>query len=86
MMFFMLTLGSTKKSSVAQKTVVSTKEIFHIKVNVAQQNYVSHKKICCGDKKTNIQKKTHVDKICLVLQRKGIRAYKKWFLLHINIC
>ena len=42
-MFFMLTLGSTRKSCVAQKTVLSTKEIFHIEVNVAQQNYVSHK-------------------------------------------
>ena len=40
----MLTLGSTKKSCVAQKTVLSTKKIFHIGVNVAQQNYVSHKK------------------------------------------
>ena len=56
-MFFMLTLGSTKKSSVAQKTVVSTKEIFHIKVNVAQQNYVSHKKICRGDKKNYLTSK-----------------------------
>ena len=40
----MLTLGSTKKSCVAQKTVMSTEKIFHIEVNVAQQNDVSHKK------------------------------------------
>ena len=53
-MFFMLTLGSTKKSFVAQKTVRSTKEIFRIKVNVAQQNYVSHKKTCCGSKKNYV--------------------------------
>ena len=39
----MLTLGSTKKSCVAQKTVMSTEKIFHIEVNVAPQNYVSHK-------------------------------------------
>ena len=47
----MLTLGSTKKSCVAQTIVVSTKKMFHMKVNVAQENYMSHKKICCGDKK-----------------------------------
>ena len=46
----MLTLGSTKKSCVAQKPHVN-KKIFHIEVKVVQQNYVSHKKICCGDKK-----------------------------------
>ena len=51
-MLFMLTLGSTKKSCIAQKTVVSTKKsMFHIEINVAQQNYVSRKKICCGNKK-----------------------------------
>ena len=43
-MFFMLTLGSTKKSCVAQKTFMSTEKIFHIEVNVVQQNYVSHTK------------------------------------------
>ena len=43
-MFFMLTLGSTKRSCVAQNTVVSTTKILHIEVNVAQQIYVSHKK------------------------------------------
>ena len=42
-MFFMLTLGSTKKCCVAQKTIVSAKKIFHIEVNVAHQNYVSQK-------------------------------------------
>ena len=40
----MLTLGSTKKSCVAQKTFMSTEKIFNIEVNVAQQNYVSHTK------------------------------------------
>ena len=49
-MVFVLTLGSTKKSCVAQKAVVSTKKIFHIEVNFAQQKYVSHKKIWCGNK------------------------------------
>ena len=59
-MFFMLKLGSTKKSCVAQKTVVSNKE--NVKVNVAQQNYVSHqknmlwqqKKLCDTQEKTQI--------------------------------
>ena len=62
-MFFMLTLGSTKKSCVAQKTVVSQKKVFHIEVNVAQQNYVGHKKMCCGNKKNYVTplKKIHVD-------------------------
>ena len=61
-MFFMLTLGSTKKC-VAQKTVMSTKKIFHIEVNVSHQNYVSHKKnMLWGQKKLcDTQKKTHVD-------------------------
>ena len=40
----MLTLGSTKKSCVARKTFMSTEKIFHIEVNVVQQNYVSHTK------------------------------------------
>ena len=81
---FMLTLGSTKKSCIAQKTVVSTKKIFQIEVNVVQQNYISHRKICCCNKKElcGTQKKAHVDS-CLVSHRKGIRVYKKWFLLHI---
>ena len=47
----MLIPGSTKKSCVAQKAVVSTKKIFHIEINVVQQNYMSYKKICCGNKK-----------------------------------
>ena len=53
-MFFMLTLGSTKKSCVQQETVVSTKIIFHVEVNVAQQNDMSHKKVCCGNKKNYV--------------------------------
>ena len=81
----MLTLGSTKKSCVAQKTVMSTEKIFHIEVNVAQQNDVSHKKDMLWKQKKlcdTQKKKNH----CLVLHRTGIRVYKKWFLLHINIC
>ena len=80
----MLTLGSTKKSCVAQKTVMSTEKIFHIEVNVAPQNYVSHKENMLWQQKKlrDTQKKIH----CLVLHRTGIRVYKKWFLLHINIC
>ena len=61
-MFFMLTLGCTRKSCVAQKTVVSTKKIFHIEVDVAQIKLCESQKICCGDKKLcDTQKKTHVD-------------------------
>ena len=30
---------------------VNKKSIFRIEINVAQQNYVSRKKICCGNKK-----------------------------------
>ena len=67
-MFFILTLGSTRKSCVAQKTVVPTKQKQnkkknHIEVNVAQKNYVSHKKICYGNKKNDVvpKNKTHVD-------------------------
>ena len=36
---------------VLNKKLESTKKIFHIEVNIVQQNYVHHKKICCGDKK-----------------------------------
>ena len=43
-----------KKSCVAQTTVVSTKKMFHMKVIVAQQNYVSYKKMCCGNKKNYV--------------------------------
>ena len=46
----MLTLGSTKKSCVAQKPVASTEKIFHIEVNVAQQNYESHKNVLATKK------------------------------------
>ena len=60
-MFFMLTLGSTRKSCVAQKTVLSTKEIFHIEVKrcatklcesqkhvvTTTKNYVTPKKDPC---------------------------------------
>ena len=53
-MYFMLTLGSAKKSCDAQKTFVSTKKILQIEVNDAQQNYMSHKKICCGNKKNYV--------------------------------
>ena len=50
-MFFMLTLGSTKKFCVTQKTVVSNKKkIFQIEVNVAQ-------KICYGNKKNYVTPK-----------------------------
>ena len=40
-----------KKILCCTKSCCVNKKIFHIEVNVAQQNYVSHKKICCGDKK-----------------------------------
>ena len=51
----MLTLGSTKKPCVAQKTVVSTKKkMSGIKVNVAQENYTSHKNVCCVNKKSYV--------------------------------
>ena len=43
--------------------VVSTKKIFHIEVTLAGQNYVSHKKICCGKKENYVtpKKEAHVD-------------------------
>ena len=45
-----------KQTCVAQKTVASTKKkIFHIEVNVVEQNYVSHK--CCGNKKDYVTPK-----------------------------
>ena len=70
-----------------KKLLCQTKQIFHIEVNVAQQNYVRQKNMLWQQKKLcDIQSKTHVDKICLVLQRKGVRVYKKWFLLHIHVC
>ena len=56
-MFFKLTLGSTKKS-----TSFVNKKMFHIEVNIAQQNYASHKKYIVATKKLcDTQKKTHVD-------------------------
>ena len=71
-MFFMLTLGSTKKFCVTQKTVVSNKQkIFQIEVNVAQKNMLWQQKKLC-----DTQKKIHVDQIRLVLHRKGIRLQK----------
>ena len=64
-MFFILTLGSTRKFCAAQKTVVPTKKKkkIHIEVNVTQKNYVSHKKICYGNQKNYVapKNKTHVD-------------------------
>ena len=64
-MFFILTLGCTRKSCAAQKTVVPTKKKkkIHIEVNVTQKNYVSHKKICYGNQKNYVapKNKTHVD-------------------------
>ena len=78
-MFFMLTLGSTKKSCVAQKTVVSNKE--NVKVNVAQQNYVSHQKNMLWQQKNYVTPKRRLKLLkltkCLVLHRKGMRVYKK---------
>ena len=54
-MFFMLTLCKrcTKKLCAAQKNV-STKKIFDIAVNVAHQNYVSHKKNMLWQQKNNV--------------------------------
>ena len=62
-MLFMLTLGSTKKSCIAQKTVVSTKKnIFRIEINVAQQNCEPQKNMLWQQKiLCDTQKKTHVD-------------------------
>ena len=34
-----------------KKLLCQQKKIFRIEINVAQQNYVSRKKICCGNKK-----------------------------------
>ena len=34
-----------------KKLLCQQKEIFRIEINVTQQNYVSRKKICCGNKK-----------------------------------
>ena len=76
MMFFMLTLESTKKC-VAQKTVTSTKKIFHTEVNVAHQNYVSHKKICCANKKTMWHpKEDSIDYIFSVAQKRNTYLQK----------
>ena len=43
----MLSLGSTKKYCVAQKNVVSTKKMFDIEVNVAQQLCETQKNMLC---------------------------------------
>ena len=34
-----------------KKQLCQQKKIISHRINVAQQNYVSHKKICCGNKK-----------------------------------
>ena len=34
-----------------KKLLCQQKKIFHIEINVVQQNYMSYKKICCGNKK-----------------------------------
>ena len=78
-MFFMLILGSTKKSCVTQKTVVSTKKIFHIEVNVMQQNYMSHKKICCGNNKNYVtpkEKRLMLTKMFSVEQKRNTSLQK----------
>ena len=55
-------IGQHKKSCVALKIVMSTtKKIFHIEVNVAQQNYVRQKNVVVTKQIICIQKKTHVD-------------------------
>ena len=40
-----------KKILCCTKNYCVIKKIFNIEVNAAQQNHVSHKKICCGDNK-----------------------------------
>ena len=77
-MFFMLILASTKKYCVALKTVVSTKKIFHIEVNVAQQNYMSHKKICCGNNKNYVtpKKRLMLTKMFSVVQKRNTSLQK----------
>ena len=55
-------IGQHKKSCVALKIVMSTtKKIFHIEVNVAQQNYVRQKNAVVTKQIICTQKKTHVD-------------------------
>ena len=79
MMFFILILASTKKSCVALKTVVSTKKIFHIEVNVAQQNYMSHKKICCANNKNYVtpkEKRLMLTKMFSVEQKRNTSLQK----------
>ena len=78
-MFSILILASTKKSCVALKTVVSTKKIFHIEVNVAQQNYMSHKKICCGNNKNYVtpkEKRLMLTKMFSVEQKRNTSLQK----------
>ena len=55
-------IGQHKKSCVALKIVMSTtKKIFHIEVNVTQQNYVRQKNVVVTKQIICTQKKTHVD-------------------------
>ena len=55
-------IGQHKKSCVALKIVMSTtKKIFHIEVNVAQQNYVRQKNVVVTKQIICTHKKTHVD-------------------------
>ena len=47
-----------KKNVVLQKKLLcEQKKKIHIEVNVAHQNYVSYKKICCGNKKDYVTPK-----------------------------
>ena len=50
-------LYSLRLHYAAQKDLVLHKKLFHVEVNVGQQKYVSHKKICCGNKKNYVTPK-----------------------------
>ena len=50
-LYTMLTLGSTKNLVFHKKLLCLQKKIFPIEINVAQQNYMSRKEICRGQKK-----------------------------------
>ena len=56
-LYKMLTLGSTKNLVFHKKLLCQQKKIFPIEINVAQQNYVSRKEICCGHKKNYVTPK-----------------------------